>query len=89
MTGASRKNKIASILFVLGFILTVVAISISFSYNTAAAAVTTTQAVRVLVGGGSLTNPLFGYTPENVEIKVGQTVLWYAQPSGPVEPHTQ
>lgn len=77
----------ASICFVLGFIVSAVAISISFSYNVTAA-VTTAPAVGVQVGGGSLTNPLFGYTPENVEIKVGETVLWYVKPLVPAEPHT-
>jgi plastocyanin len=87
MFGASCKNKMASIGFVLGFTVSVVAISISFNYD-ATAAVTITPAVGVQVGGGSLTSPLFGYTPQNVEIKVGETVLWYVKPLVPAEPHT-
>ena len=87
MIAASYKNKMASIGFVLGFIVSVVAISISFSYEVTAA-VTTTATVGVQVGGGSLANPLFGYTPQNVEIKVGETVVWYPRPLVPAEPHT-
>ena len=64
-----------------------VVISISFNYN-ATASVTTTSSARVQVGGGTLTNPLFGYTPQNVEIKVGSSVVWYVRPLVPAEPHT-
>ena len=69
MIGASHKNKIA--LFTLSSVFTVgvLAIFISFSYN--ATASVSTSFVGVQVGGGALTNPLFGYTPQNVEIKVG------------------
>jgi plastocyanin len=87
MIGASHKNKMVSIALSLGFIVSVVAISISFSYN-ATASVTTTSSARVQVGGGTLTNPLFGYTPQNVEIKVGSSVVWYVRPLAPAEPHT-
>jgi len=84
MIGASYRNKNVGIAVVLGSIVSVLAISISFSYN-ATAAVTTTPSVGVQVGGGSLSNPLFGYTPQNVEIKAG-TVLWYVRPLVPAEP---
>jgi plastocyanin len=88
MAAALRKNKFVTILFMLGFIATVVTIPISFSYKASAAVTTTTSAVGVQVGGGSSTNPLFGYTPQNVEINVGQTVIWYVRPLAPAEPHT-
>lgn len=87
MIGASYKNKKVGIAVVLGSIVGVLAISISFSYN-ATAAVTTTPSVGVQVGGGSLSNPLFGYTPQNVGIKAGETVVWYVRPLVPAEPHT-
>jgi plastocyanin len=87
MIGASYRNKNVGIAVVLGSIVSVLAISISFSYN-ATAAVTTTPSVGVQVGGGTLSNPLFGYTPQNVEIKAGGTVLWYVRPLVPAEPHT-
>ncbi len=87
MIGVSHKNKMVSIALSLGFIVSVVAISISFNYN-ATASVTTTSSARVQVGGGTLTNPLFGYTPQNVEIKVGSSVVWYVRPLVPAEPHT-
>jgi hypothetical protein len=41
MFGASYKNKMASIGFVLGFTVSVVAISISFNYDVTAAVTTT------------------------------------------------
>ena len=85
MIGASYKNKKVGTAFVLGSLVGVLAISISFSYNATAAE---TTSVGVQVGGGSLSNPLFGYTPQNVEIKVGETVVWYVRPLVPAEPHT-
>ncbi|MGB6528599.1 MAG: hypothetical protein WBF33_10870 [Candidatus Nitrosopolaris sp.] len=44
--------------------------------------------VKVQVGGGSWTNPLMGYKPQKVEIKVGDSVVWNAPSSAPQEPHT-
>ncbi len=85
MIGASHRNKKAAVGVVLGSILGVLAISIFFSYYATAAP---TPSVRVQVGGGSLSNPLFGYVPQNVEIKAGGTVLWYVRPLVPGEPHT-
>ena len=69
MMGASHKNKTALITLFSVFTVGVLAIFISFSYN--ATASVSTSFVGVQVGGGTLTNPLFGYTPQNVEIKVG------------------
>ena len=85
MIGGSHKNKMISMAFVLGFIISVIAINISFSYDAIAV---TTPAVGVKVGGGGLANPLFGYTPQNVEIKVGGSLTWYVPPLVPAEPHT-
>jgi plastocyanin len=85
MMGASRKNKIALITLSSAFTVGVLAIFISFSYNATAV---TTPSVGVQVGGGSLTNPLFGYTPHDVQIKVGGSVVWYVRPLAPAEPHT-
>jgi plastocyanin len=87
MIGASSKNKMVNIALPLGFIVGVVAISISFSYN-AIASVRTPSSVGVQVGGGDPTNPLFGYIPQNVEIKAGSSVVWYVRPFVPAEPHT-
>jgi len=87
MIGASRKNKMVNSALSLGFIVSVVAISISFSYN-AIASVRTPSSVGVQVGGGDPTNPLFGYIPQNVEIKAGSSVVWYVRPFVPAEPHT-
>jgi hypothetical protein len=70
---ASRKNKMALITLSSVFTVGVLAIFISFSYN--ATASVTTPSIGVQVGGGSLTNPLFGYTPQDLEIKVGGSVV--------------
>ena len=86
MIRAWYKNKKVGIAVVLGSIVGVLAISISFSYNATAAVTAIGAAVQV--GGGSLSNPLFGYTPQNVEIKAGETIVWYVRPLVPAEPHT-
>ncbi|HXX96337.1 MAG TPA: plastocyanin/azurin family copper-binding protein [Candidatus Bathyarchaeia archaeon] len=83
---ASRKNKVTLITLSSAFTLGVLAILISFSYN--ATASVATPSIGVQVGGGSLTNPLFGYTPQDVQIKVGGSVVWYVRPLVPAEPHT-
>ena len=79
------------ITFASGFIVvSLIIIPILFSYTATAAAVSTTPtaAAAVQVGGGNLTNPLFGYKPQEVSVKVGETVLWYVRPQAPAEPHT-
>lgn len=84
-------NKIVGIVFALGFIVSLIVISILFSYSaTAAVTVSTTPAAAatVQVGGGNLTNPLFGYVPQHIEVKVGEMVNWYVKPGVPAEPHT-
>jgi len=85
MMGASHKNKMALITLSSVFTVGVLAIFISFSDN--ATASVSTSFVGVQVGGGTLTNPLFGYTPQNVEIKVGSSVVWYVR-QAQAEPHT-
>jgi hypothetical protein len=58
-----HKNKTVGISFALGFIVSLIVL---FSYSaTAAVAISTTPAAAasVQVGGGNLTNPLFGYKP--------------------------
>jgi plastocyanin len=85
MIGTSHKNKMALITLSSVFTVGVLAIFISFSYN--ATASVSTSFVGVQVGGGTLTNPLFGYTPQNVEIKVGSSVVWYVR-QAQAEPHT-
>src|SRR3712207_8338241 len=37
----------------------------------------TNNTIRVEAGGGNSTAPLTVYVPQNVEIKVGQTINWY------------
>jgi plastocyanin len=85
MIEASHQNKMALITLSSVFIVGVLVIFISlFSYNGTASL--STSIVRVQVGGGT-TNPLFGYAPQNVEIKVGSSVVWYV-PQALAEPHT-
>lgn len=87
MNGTSYRNRNVVVLFILGSIVDVLSIVVFFSYNHIAAVVNTAP-VRVQVGGGSISNPLFGYLPQNVEINAGGTVLWYTRPLVPGEPHT-
>jgi plastocyanin len=90
MYGLSHENKMISIAVVVGLIAVAAmaaSISIPFSYN--AIAVTPTKvSTQVQVGGGDPTNPLFGYKPQNVEIKDGQSVVWNVPAFVPAEPHT-
>ena len=46
-----------------------------------------TGANVVKVGGGNATAPLTSFTPQQIEIKVGQSVMWY-NPTLVGEPHT-
>jgi hypothetical protein len=74
MDGLFYSNKKLSIALMVGLtIAAAAAITISFSYNVTAAVITTSsslnKATQVQVGGGDPTNPLFGYKPQNVEIK--------------------
>jgi plastocyanin len=84
MVETSYRNKRVRVAPVLGSIVAV--LTVSFIYN--AAAMAPPPSVRVQVGGGVVGNPLFGYVPQNVEIKAGETVLWYERPFVPGEPHT-
>jgi plastocyanin len=86
MIAASHKNKIGLITLSSVFTVGVLVIFISFTHN--ATASVTTSSIGVQVGGGSPTNPLFGYTPQDVQIKVGSSVVWYVRPLVPAEPHT-
>ncbi|MGB6673391.1 MAG: plastocyanin/azurin family copper-binding protein, partial [Candidatus Nitrosopolaris sp.] len=60
--------------------------SILFNYEAEAQQ---TAATQVLVGGGNNTHPFFGYSPQQVQIKAGGSVVWKAPTSNvPPEPHT-
>ena len=59
--------------------------SISFNYEAEAQQ---TAATQVLVGGGNNTHPFFGYSPQQVQIKAGGSVVWSAPSNAPPEPHT-
>ena len=64
----------------------VASISILFNYEAEAQQ---TAATQVLVGGGNNTYPFFGYSPQQVQIKAGGSVVWKAPTSNaPPEPHT-
>ncbi|NOJ30551.1 MAG: hypothetical protein DA329_00205 [Candidatus Nitrosocosmicus sp.] len=45
------------------------------------------EPVKIAAGGGNGTAPLTAFIPENVEVRVGQTVTWY-NPTTVGEPHT-
>jgi plastocyanin len=76
------KAYIAIIIFTL--VAAVLATSI-VSYNAEAEKTATSQ---VLVGGGNVTYPFFGYNPQEVKIKAGGSVVWSVPPKAPLEPHT-
>ena len=89
MYGLFYNSKIVSIAVIAAFIIAAAAISISFNHNARAIITTTSNAsTQVVVGGGDPTNPLFGYKPQNVEIKTGQSVKWIVPSRVPGEPHT-
>ncbi len=84
-----RQDKMVRFVFVVVLLATLVAAnSISFTHSVTAATTKTTVDAQVQVGGGTLSNPFFGYTPQNVEIKDGETVVWYVRPLVAAEPHT-
>src|SRR5215467_10298030 len=88
--GNSRSVKIKmakayTAIIILTLAASVVATSILFSYNAEAQK---TVASQVLVGGGNVTYPFFGYNPQEVKIKAGGSVVWSVPPKAPLEPHT-
>lgn len=52
-----------------------------------ASVATTNNAIKIQVGGGNKTAPYTTYTPSQVNIKVGQSVVFY-NPTLVAEPHT-
>jgi plastocyanin len=47
----------------------------------------TNNTIRVEAGGGNSTAPLTVFVPQNIEIKAGQTIIWY-NPTPVGEPHS-
>jgi plastocyanin len=93
MRKRSYKNKITIMALIAGMIAEVaVTSSVSFfSYIEEAIATTTTTTnanTQVQVGGGNSTWFFFGYNPQKVEIKAGDTVVWNVPSSLTAEPHT-
>src|SRR5215469_15390208 len=72
-------------IIILTLAAAVLATSILFSYNAEAQK---TVASQVLVGGGNVTYPFFGYNPKEVTIKAGGSVVWSVPPKAPLEAHT-
>ncbi len=58
---------------------------VSFSYKAEAQQ---TASNHVVVGGGNNTYPFYGYSPQQIQIKAGSSVVWSAPPNAPMEPHT-
>jgi hypothetical protein len=74
--------KVYIAIIILTLAASVVATSILFSYNAEAQK---TVASEVLVGGGNVTYPFFGYNPQE---KAGGSVVWSVPPKAPLEAHT-
>src|SRR5215467_4936815 len=94
----SMNNKALSFILILVGVAIGSSLSIVLSYRAQAAAAPATTSiiptartnmdVKVQVGGGNWTNPLMGYKPQKVDIKVGDSVVWNVPSSAPQEPHT-
>jgi plastocyanin len=64
---------------------------ISFNYKAQAQQQQQTNAAnntKVQVGGGNNTYPFFGYNPQQIQVKVGSSVVWSTPSNAPVVPHT-
>jgi plastocyanin len=73
---------------ILGFIFVVAAIGLATTISANAAASNTTGSVaKVQAGGGDTSAPLTTFSPQQVQIRVGDRVSWY-NPSIVGEPHT-
>ena len=83
----TRKN--FNFVLISAIVTAIVLVSTSAITNVNATANTTTiTGVSVVkAGGGNATAPLTSFTPEQLEIKVGQSVMWY-NPTLVGEPHT-
>src|SRR3989442_1232539 len=83
----TRKN--FNFVLISAIVTAIVLVSTSAITNVNAAANTTaiTGASVVKAGGGNATAPLTSFTPQQIEIKVGQSVMWY-NPTLVGEPHT-
>jgi len=80
-----KKAKAYTAIIILTLGAAVVATSILFNYNAEAQK---TVASQVLIGGGNITYPFFGYNPQEVRIKAGGSVVWSAPSKAPLEAHT-
>jgi plastocyanin len=83
----TRKN--FNFVLISSIVTAIVLVSTSAITNVNATANTTTiTGVSVVkAGGGNATAPLTSFTPQQMEIKVGQSVMWY-NPTLVGEPHT-
>jgi plastocyanin len=84
-------RKYLKYLLIFGIVTALVLVSTSTITRTNVSAAVNTTAITganvVKVGGGNGTAPLTSFTPEQIEIKVGQSVMWY-NPTLVGEPHT-
>jgi plastocyanin len=83
----TRKN--FNFVLISAIVTAIVLVSTSAITNVNAAAnITTITGVSVVkAGGGNATAPLTSFTPQQIEIRVGQSVMWY-NPTLVGEPHT-
>jgi plastocyanin len=81
-----RQTIVLTIFLIVATLTVLVATNlISSSYNAEAQQ---TASNHVLVGGGNNTYPFYGYSPQQIEIKVGSSVVWSTPTNVPLEPHT-
>jgi plastocyanin len=84
-------RKYLKYLLISSFVTALVLVSTSIITRTNVNAAVNTTAITgtnvVKVGGGNATEPITSFTPQQIEIKVGQSVMWY-NPSLAAEPHT-
>jgi plastocyanin len=63
----------------------------SFNYKGLAQAQqqqTNSATIKVQVGGGNNTYPFFGYNPQQIQVKVGSSVVWTTPSNAPIVPHS-
>jgi plastocyanin len=82
----------STIIIVVGIIFSILAIAInaspiSVSSSNIAAAAATPNTIKVEAGRGNASAIIDHFFPQTVEIKVGQSIMWY-NPTQVAEPHT-
>lgn len=82
-----KQARIVIILFVSTAITTTIAIANVTLAQSNSDSTPTTTSVKVQAGGGNSTLPYTIFNPQSVQVKAGQSIMWY-NPSKVGEPHT-